>query len=82
MKKSVSSAAHPAMALVATARPKSTDMAAETISAFIVGQLPTLAHVATALTESTKSSRAECAPGPVATIMGTCASEGRSMGVG
>ena len=57
MKKSVFSAVHPAMALVATARLKSTNMAVETINAFIVGQ-PALAHVAIALMESMKSSRA------------------------
>jgi hypothetical protein len=57
MKKSAFSAVHPAMALVATARLKSTNMAVETINAFIVGQ-PALAHVAIALMESMKSNRA------------------------
>jgi hypothetical protein len=58
MKKSVSSAVHPATALVATARLKSTNMAAETINAFIAGHAAP-AHVAIALMESTKSNRAE-----------------------
>jgi len=56
MTKSVFSAVHPAMAHVATARSKSTNMAVETINAFIVGQ-PALAHVAIALMESMKSNR-------------------------
>jgi len=55
--KSVFSAVHPAMALVATARLISTNMAVETINAFIVVQ-PALAHVAIALMESMKSNRA------------------------
>ena len=57
MKRSVFSAVPPAMALAATARLKSTNMAVETINAFIVGQLA-LAHVAIALMESMKSKRA------------------------
>jgi hypothetical protein len=57
MKKSVFSAVHPATALVARARLISTNMAVETINAFIVVQ-PALAHVAIALMESMKSNRA------------------------
>ncbi len=59
MKEIVFSAVHPAMALVATARSKSTSMAAESTNASIVGQPAALARVAIALMESMKSSRAE-----------------------
>ena len=59
MKKGVFSAVHPAMALVATAPLKSTNMAVETINAFIVVQPAALAHAAIALMESMKSDRAE-----------------------
>ena len=59
MRRSVFSAVHPPMALAATARPKSTNTAVETINAFTVGQPAALAHAATALMESMKNSRAE-----------------------
>jgi hypothetical protein len=54
MTRSVFSAVHPAMVLVATAHSKSTSTAVGAINASIVGQ-PALVHVAIALMEGMKS---------------------------